>query len=766
MPTVAQYKQALDRATSAGDQEAMAYFQGQIERGMQPAAPRGNGSALDPIAQGLTLGFADEIAGGISGGLAKLQGGDYLPEYRRVRDNARQNAADYSEANPGTSLALEIGSGLALPGGLLGKLLGTGVKGAAVAGGLAGLGAGEGDVTEQLASTATGAVGGAAVGAALKGLSGIGRAIFPGVAPRAKGPQFQRDITALERVGIKPTAAERISSPQARRSEQLAQGYFGAGDEIAARPQTLMRELMGMSNFGPAAASGELSDAALNVAKANFGRDYGNIFRGVQVAPGDIIAQTQAAATKHAQLLPSEQRGQVNSLLKDFSDLLTQGQSISGEDYQRLRSTLGKRAKAVESGQDSYLAPIYREMKAGLDRAFAASVPAAKQDALKAANRQYSGYKVLEKASRAPENLNALANIAHSERGRVNPEFLKLARAYQNVLLRGANPSSGTAENIAANSLMPPLMAIIRSGGAKASAAANARGLRVPTLPPMPQITGQAGRAAAEAVTDTPEKQRARRARRYQREGLSGAAGTDLPGGDGRDRLSGDNPLLDMSPVDLLMLRREMEGRKRVTPEQARANLAQTGKDVAGALPGIGNAMSAYDAIISGRDAIKAAGEGRKGAAAGNAALSGLGVLGALSPLPWGGAAGGVAKEAGRTAGAFGGKLRPGKPSLVAAETDSPETGFRDFYLRKGDEDAAYINGIYRPDEDPTTFWIEWIKGTGDKNTLGKGDMAAIIAGIKEQYPQVTRVEGNRTTGARAKAGAKGIAAIRARDDR
>lgn len=520
MPTVAQYKQALDRATSAGDQEAMDYFQGQIQRGMQAAqAPKGNGSALDPIAQGLTFGFADELAGAASGGLAKLQGKDYLPEYRRVRDNARQNAADYAESNPGTSLALELGSGLALPGGLLGKLFGSGIKGAATMGALAGLGKGEGEVEEQLASTATGAAGGAAVGAALKGLSGLGKAIFPRVQPRAQGPQFQQDIKALERIGIQPTAAERISSKNARTSERMVQGYFGEDASIASRPETLKRELMKMSNFGAVADGGELSDVAVNVAKSNFNRDYGNIFKGVQVAPGDIVRETRAAAAKHAQMLPPMQKGHVQGLLDTFDDLLNQGKSISGEDYQALRSHLGKVSKSFENGPNSYLVPIYREMKAGLDRAFAASVPAAKQDALKAANRQYSGFKVLEKASKDQTNLNRLGDLAFEERGRLNPEFLKLARAYQNVLLRGANPSSGTAENVASNVLKPPLMAILRAGGAQASAAANARGIKAPKLPAMPQISGQVGRVSAETVTDTPEKQRARRARRYQREG-------------------------------------------------------------------------------------------------------------------------------------------------------------------------------------------------------------------------------------------------------
>lgn len=96
---------------------------------------------------------------------------------------------------------------------------------------------------------------------------------------------------------------------------------------------------------------------------------------------------------------------------------------------------------------------------------------------------------------------------------------------------------------------------------------------------------------------------------------------------------------------------------------------------------------------------------------------------------------------------------------LVNAETDDPVSGFRDFYYQREGKPDVYINGIHRADENPHQFWIEWIKGA-EKNDLGPADMKAIIRGIKERYPDVTEIAGNRITGARKATGAKGVATL------
>ena len=63
-------------------------------------------------AQGLTLGFADEIEAGARS-LFSDRG------YKDIRDEVRQNTNDYRTDNPGEALALEMAGGVVIPGGIL-----------------------------------------------------------------------------------------------------------------------------------------------------------------------------------------------------------------------------------------------------------------------------------------------------------------------------------------------------------------------------------------------------------------------------------------------------------------------------------------------------------------------------------------------------------------------------------------------------------------------------------------------------------------------
>lgn len=109
------------------------------------------------------------------------------------------------------------------------------------------------------------------------------------------------------------------------------------------------------------------------------------------------------------------------------------------------------------------------------------------------------------------------------------------------------------------------------------------------------------------------------------------------------------------SVLDDLRESLEMRAASVHSPEERAANRTSNIDAVLGALPVTGNVMSAMDVPQSARDAVQAWREGRYKAAAGNAALTGLNVAGAISPLPWGRAAGEAARDAGRTARIFAG---------------------------------------------------------------------------------------------------------------
>jgi hypothetical protein len=148
--------------------------------------------------QGLTFGFSDELAG--AGAAAKSLFTDETAgdAYRRARDDERARLRQFSEDYAGASALGQLGGGLvtgtapvravaAAPSFLRQVARSTGVGSAL--GALAGLGAGEGDASQQLESTgrgaAIGAVAAPVVTTAAAGLSGLARLIPARATPPA-----------------------------------------------------------------------------------------------------------------------------------------------------------------------------------------------------------------------------------------------------------------------------------------------------------------------------------------------------------------------------------------------------------------------------------------------------------------------------------------------------------------------------------------------------------------------------------------------------
>lgn len=124
-------------------------------------------AASKGLAEGLTLGFDDELAGileaggqsiGVKGAGAPnlsdielqtpkgLNLQELMSAYKSARDKRRELSSKAQQAHPGTFLAANLGGALLPnPAGLLAK---GGTKGAAALGGLAGLGMSESDLTE------------------------------------------------------------------------------------------------------------------------------------------------------------------------------------------------------------------------------------------------------------------------------------------------------------------------------------------------------------------------------------------------------------------------------------------------------------------------------------------------------------------------------------------------------------------------------------------------------------------------------------------
>jgi len=132
------------------------------------------------IAQGATLSFADEIEGVIRTAIESNPELENVEEFRMFRDQARESINKFREERPGEAIALEVGGGLAL-----------GAAGARAAGArrLGGRGAAGGFGLDPMSATRMGTellgrlgrtIGqgfrrGAATGAAVTGIEGLGR---------------------------------------------------------------------------------------------------------------------------------------------------------------------------------------------------------------------------------------------------------------------------------------------------------------------------------------------------------------------------------------------------------------------------------------------------------------------------------------------------------------------------------------------------------------------------------------------------------------
>lgn len=180
------------------------------------------------IAQGAMLGFGDEAEAYVRSAFSDKDQEEILKEIRK-------DISLYSQQNPKTALAAEIGGAvatafvpfagatrLAMLGGQAGKtalglggMMGRGAAVGAAEGGIAGFGTGEGGFSNRISSATKGALlGGALGGAAPVAAGAIGKTasnIFDGLgltgADRAAQLAERRVLKSLEREGLTPDAA-------------------------------------------------------------------------------------------------------------------------------------------------------------------------------------------------------------------------------------------------------------------------------------------------------------------------------------------------------------------------------------------------------------------------------------------------------------------------------------------------------------------------------------------------------------------------------
>lgn len=470
--------------------------------------PQG-GSIADAAGQGLTFGFADEIAGGLGATVnsaanlfGKGTGESFGKAYTGIRDAARENRDAFATRNPGTALAAEIGGGL-LTGGVGAAKVGA-FKGAqslaklgsigAVEGGAYGLGASDADTVGGLAKdTAIGAtvggVGGTllpaagqAVGKKLRRAASrlsaslqssddsinslvtakisMGEKLSPeqlstiSKATRATGNRYIDDVKLLEDAGLTLTTGQKTGSKAVKSFETTIDKTFAGGAVDKAfqkqREQLQARLLKMAGAADDIAATGKVTDDVLEATADNVSKQYTAALKGKTVSLGDdFIDDLAMVEVKHNRLLTPQQRNEVRTLIDDFLDEAIE-EPLSGERYQALRSFVSKRSRQTKMNNPQ-ISKLFYDMTKALDDSFVRSTGAS----TKALNETYAQYSQLRElwrrhggASMASGDvpLASLNTMAKKMPG--SDEWRRLINAASSVL-GDTVPNSGTASRAA-----------------------------------------------------------------------------------------------------------------------------------------------------------------------------------------------------------------------------------------------------------------------------------------------------------------------------
>lgn len=450
--------------------------------GAAEAATRG-------AAQGVTFGFADEMAGAaaasplpwstagrttfgsfsapdvIAGGARLLanklgfgSGGSeaYTAERDRVRagNEAAANERPYSYAGGQIAGAL-VGS--APLGGAVGQgasLMGNVARGGATGAALGAVqGAGEADELANVPkSAATGAGVGLLVGGAVPAaIAGAQRV----VSPMRVAPERQALVDALRREGVDLTAGQRTGSKPLMWAESTFGDMPGAGGKAAEiqnrQGQQFTQAIMRRAGSNDALATPDAMNAAFN----RLGQQFDDLASRNTLRMDAQFAQDMGDAVRDyvGLVAPSQRAPIVDKIVDDVVQFARNGGAVDGAAYQNLRSRLERAARGSSDGD---LSRVLRSIRGALDDAMERSIPATSPDkgAWSDVRRQYRNLIPIEKAAtgageRAAEGYispaqlrNAVVNQGRRNYARGQGDLAELARA---GTVMNPLPNSGTA---------------------------------------------------------------------------------------------------------------------------------------------------------------------------------------------------------------------------------------------------------------------------------------------------------------------------------
>jgi hypothetical protein len=358
-------------------------------------------------AQGLTLGFADEIEAALRTGAISGQ------QYEALRDQLRTQQESFARENPKTALAAEVAGGLAMPFGMAGtamkapSILRSAVTGAGI-GGLQG--AGKSESSENLTSDV---VGGTLLGGGLGGtLGAVGTAIAPKVQPSAM---------MLQKEGVPMTLGTAFGG-QTQAVEQAAESLPIVGQLIkGARQQQF--EAFNKAAFNRALKEidptikvptdlplREAADFTYN----QISNKYNTIYPNISLKYNKTLdKQLNALEKKHADL--GDRTEQFTSTLNNIKSRV-ENKSLSGGQIKALKEDLRVLTDAYKGsvGSEKLLGNAYDDLENSIMLSVRNQNPKFAKE-LKQADTAYATYKRVENAAASAKGAEGVFTPAQLE---------------------------------------------------------------------------------------------------------------------------------------------------------------------------------------------------------------------------------------------------------------------------------------------------------------------------------------------------------------
>ena len=248
------------------------------------------------------------------------------------------------------------------------------------------------------------ALGGLLGGASTAALQGVGRALqAPGnmIDNAMQGrstSEYARAVGLLDEAGIPLTTGQRTGTNWLKSAETtLAEIPFGGKPlQVVQESQKRAYQKQLLRLAGLDDGSDMITESALKRADEALGRKYADAFKGVEVdiTTPEFLDGLAKIEAKHSQFLPFEQKSKVKQIIEDFLDRSAKqesGKVMSGDEYQRIRSHLGKLSKNT-ANSDGYVSGLYGDLKRLMDEAFEAAAGPEKF----ATDKQYAALKQLK----------------------------------------------------------------------------------------------------------------------------------------------------------------------------------------------------------------------------------------------------------------------------------------------------------------------------------------------------------------------------------